>query len=225
MIMKRRDEAGFAILLAMMGALVMSAAGLALVLGTSIETMIARNFRDSTAALYAAESVAIRGLADLENEGDWSAVVDGSGRSSFFDGTGSGPRTLSGQSTIDLTSIVNAWNCGKTAACSDADMDRISEDRPWGKNNPRWRVYACGTVADLAGTPSPYYVVVLVADDPLETDDNPLADGGGTGNPGLGVLMLRGEAFGPGGTHSAVELTVSRDAGSSVRLRSWRLVR
>jgi hypothetical protein len=220
-----RNESGFAILLAMMSMLIMSTAGLALVLGTSIETMIARNFRDGTAAIYAAESVAIRILADLEHESDWTAIVSGSGRAGFFDGDGSGARTLGDGSTIDLTSIVNAWNCGKPSTCTDTDLDRVSAERPWGPNNPRWRVYACGALADLAGTPSAFYVVLLAADDPLETDGNPLADGIGADNPGRGVLILRGEAFGPGGTHRVVDLTVSRDAGSSVRVRSWRLVR
>jgi hypothetical protein len=204
-----------------MGVLIMSAAGLALVLGTTTEAMIARNFRDGTAARYAAEAVALKGLADLAAEPDWSHVVGGPARSSFFDGNGAGMRTLVDRSTIDLTAIVNAWNCGKPAGCSDADMDRATADRPWGDNNPRWRVFGCGMLADLAQSPSPYYVVLLAADDPLETDGDPLADGVG---PGGGVLLLRGEAFGPGGTHSLVELTVRRGEDASVRVVKWRPV-
>lgn len=225
MSLELHDETGFAILVAMMGLLIMSAAGMALVLGTSTETMIARNFRDGTAAMYAAEAVAVRGLADLAAEPDWSTIVGGPGRSGFFDGTGEETRTLSDGSTIDLTSIVNASKCGKASNCSDADMDRVTAERPWGHNNPRWRVYACGALADLAGAPSPYYVVLLAADDPLETDDNPMADGSGPNNPGRNALMLRGEAFGPGGSHSMVELFVSRGDGSSARVLTWRLGR
>lgn len=220
-----RGESGFAILVAIMGVLIMSAAGLALVLGTSTETMIARNFRDGTAVKYAAEAIAVKGLGDLAAETDWSRVVGGAARSSFFDGDGTGTRVLSDRSTIDLTSIVNARNCGKPAGCSDTDMDRVSAERPWGANNPRWRVYGCGALEDLAAAPSPYYVVLLVGDDPLETDGNPLTDGAGSGNPGRNVLVLLGEAFGPGGVHGVVELTVRRDTGSSVRVRSWRLLR
>lgn len=215
-------EPGFAVLVAVMGLLIMSAAGLALVLGTSTETMIARNFRDGTSAMYAAEAVAVRGLAELAAEPDWSRVLGGPSRSSFFDGSGTGPRTLVDQSTIDLTAIVNAWNCGRAAGCTDADMDRVTAERPWGNNNPRWRVFACGRLADLAHSPSPFYVVLLVADDPLETDGDPLADGFPSGHD---LLLLRGEAFGPGGTHSVVEFTVARDNGPSVRVVEWRLVR
>ena len=214
-----RDECGFALLVAVMGLLIMSAAGLALILATSTETMIARNFREGTAAMYAAEAVAVKGLADLELEADWTQVVSGARRSSFFDGNGTGTRTLADRSTIDLTAIVNAWNCGKPAACSDADLDRVSAERPWGDNNPRWRVYGCGALSDLAMSASPFYVVLLAADDPLETDGNPLADGAGSGHD---VLLLRGEAFGPGGTHSVVDLTVARGEDGSVRVLWWR---
>ena len=214
-----RNESGFAILVAVMGLLLMSAAGLALILATSTESMIARNFGDGTAAMYAAEAVAVRGLADLALVSDWTQVVDSQTRSSFFDGGGTGVRTLVDRSTIDLTALVNAWNCGKPAACGDADMDRVSAERPWGNNNPRWRVYACGALADLAMTASPFYVVLLAADDPLETDGNPLADGTAAGHD---VLLLRGEAFGPGGIHSVVELTVARAEDASVRVLEWR---
>lgn len=206
-------------LVAVMGLLIMSAAGLALILATSTETMIARNFSEGTAAMYAAEAVAVKGLADLALESNWTEVVGGSVRASFFDGSGAGMKTLSDRSTIDLTAIVNAWNCGKPTTCSDADMDRVSAERPWGDNNPRWRVYACGSLADLALSASPFYVVLLVADDALETDGNPLVDGAG---PGHDVLLLRGEAFGPGGTHSVVELTVARAEDASVRVVKWR---
>jgi len=101
-------------------------------------------------------------------------------------------------------------------------MDRVSAERPWGNNNPRWRVYACGALADLALAASPFYVVLLAADDPLETDGNPLADGTSAGHD---VLLLRGEAFGPGGIHSVVELTAARAEDGSIRVLGWRVVR
>jgi hypothetical protein len=222
MSIRLRDEAGFAMLVAVMGLLIMSAAGLALILATSTETMIARNFGDGTAAMYAAEAVAVKGLADLALESDWTQVVGGPARSSFFDGTGTGARTLPDRSTIDLTAIVNAWNCGKPDACSDADLDRVTAERPWGGNNPRWRVYACGMLARLGESPSPYYVLLLAADDPLETDGNPLVDGTGSGHD---VVLFRGEAFGSGGTHSMVEFMVTRAEDASVRVLSRRLLR
>jgi hypothetical protein len=69
-----------------------------------------------------------------------------------------------------------------------------------------------------------------VADDPAETDGDPLVDGS-SGNPGAGVLVLRAEAFGPGGSRAAVELTLARLDASELaadprllgtRVVSWR---
>jgi hypothetical protein len=57
---------------------------------------------------------------------------------------------------------------------------------------------------------SPFYVVVMVADDPSENDGNPLQDGVADTNPGRGVIGMRAEAFGPFGAHKAVELTIAR---------------
>ena len=103
--------------------------------------------------------------------------------------------------------------------------------RPWGLNNPRWQLYAWGRLADWlpeGAIDAGFYVVVLVADDPAETDGNPLADGPGSG---FGVVMLRAEAFGPGGTHAAVEQTLARVSADElsrrpdlhgVRVVSWR---
>ena len=53
-----RGEEGFAVIVAMMGLLLISALGSALVLATSVETLIARNFRDGAGALYAADAAA-----------------------------------------------------------------------------------------------------------------------------------------------------------------------
>jgi hypothetical protein len=53
----------------------------------------------------------------------------------------------------------------------------------------------------------------MVADDPLETDDDPTRDGLATGplsNPGAGVLSVRTEAFGRRGAHRVLEGTVVR---------------
>jgi hypothetical protein len=72
---------------------------------------------------------------------------------------------------------------------------------------------------------SPYYVTVMVGDDPSETDGNPLQDGIGTA--GAGVLALRAEALGPRGARRMVEMTVARSdvAQAGVRILSWREVR
>lgn len=222
----RRDQ-GFAVIVAMMGLLLMSALGAALVLATSVETLIARNFREGAGAMYAAEAAAVHAVGELSATADWTEILAGRTRSALFDGVGAGTRTLDDGSVIDLSAILNLANCGQIAACSDRAMATISTPRPWGLNNPRWRIFACGKLADLLGVPSRFYVVTLVADDPAETDNDPRADGSGPGNPGSGVLLLRAEAFAPGGVHGIVDLTLARRQPfelhrGAVRVVSWR---
>ena len=113
------------------------------------------------------------------------------------------------------------------AELADADMDAVTAQRPWGPNNPRWQLYAYGRLNDLLpneSIDSPYYVSVLVGDDPSETDAQPLEDGHAAG---AGILVLRAESFGPRGVHMSVEMTVARPAAGQPGLRvlSWREVR
>jgi len=226
-------EEGFAVVLAMMGLLIMSVLGAALVLSTSVENIIASNFRDGAAAVYAADVVAARGVHELSTIVDWTSVLTGEVRSSFGDGEPGGPRVLDDGSTINLTEIVNLSNCGTTAACGAAAMATIDAARPWGVNNPHWRLFAWGRLAHLLPPHVPdtgLYVVLLVADDAAEIDGDPLHDGSGQ-NPGAGVLRLRAEAFGADGIHGVTEQTVarvepaelSRNPGLlGVRVVSWR---
>ena len=213
----------------MMGVVLIGAVGTALVLTTSVETLITRNFRDGAGAFYAADAAATHGAVELSRAADWSAALGGWVRSDFFDGSAGGARTLQDGSTIDLTEIVNLANCGTPSGCSAADLNATALARPWGVNNPRWQIFASGRLADLLGAPSAFYIVVLVADDPSETDGDPLNDGSGVGNPGSGIVRLRAEAFGPGGAHASVETVVARVtwiengvSSAGVRVVSWR---
>ncbi len=211
-------EHGAALIVAMMATLLMTALGLALVLTTTSETMIARNFRAAGEGLYAADAGIERALADLAGASDWNALLAGGVRSTFVDGAPVGTRTLADGSVVDLQALTNLANCQRAGACSNADMDAVTADRPWGANNPRWRLYAYGWLDGVlpSGTiGSRYYVVVYVADDPSEDDGDPLVDGGGPDNPGAGVLLLRGEAFGPLGAHKVVDVTVARPAAGT----------
>jgi hypothetical protein len=209
-----------------------SSLALALVLMSALETRAAFNFRAASETLFAADAGIERALLDLTGAADWSAVLDGSVGSTFDDGPGV-VRTLTDGRTLNLLEIVNLTTCGHAAACSPAEMDAITLIRPWGPNNPRWRLYLHGTVASLAPgviSRSACYLVVLVADDPSENDNDPLRDGVPGANPGTGVLLVRAEAFGPTGAHKVIEATVVRTSGAggppgSVRLLAWREIR
>ena len=231
-----RDDRGVALPLVMAAILLLSTLGAALILTTSAESLVAGHFRSGIEALSAAGAIVERAAADLRAVPDWTLVLNGSIQSPFLDGMPGGVRTLPSGSTVNLTQIVNQANCGRDGLCAGPEMDAVSAERPWGRNNPRWRVFASGRLAELIGAPGSLYVVALVADDGMENDGNPEADGtsiGGIPNQGFGLLALRGEAFGAGGVRRTVQATVARGdtvglgPGSLPRLRilAWHEMR
>lgn len=215
---RARDERGSALVVALLSLLLLTALGLALVLTTTTETMISANQRLGQEAANAADAALERAMQDLLAIPDWNRALSGADQSTFTDGT-PGPRTMPDGWTIDLTEVANLASCGHIDPCSSGEIATNTSDRVWGANNPMWRVYASGPVSDLlpAGTvSSPIYVVVMVADDPSETDGDPTTDGNSSANPGSGVLSLRAEAFGPHGTHRVIEATVARTDSSQL---------
>lgn len=226
-----RGEEGIALMVAMMAMLLLSALGAALVLTTSSEMIIATNFRSSGEGRYAADAALERIVGDLLTIPDWDPLLSGAVQSAFIDGAPGGSRTLPDGSTLDLTRVLAMANCRKTTPCSDSEMDLVTDERPWGRNNPRWQLFGYGHLSDLipgASVRSPYYVVVMVGDDASELDSDATRDGitpcsgavpvrgpGGeppawSCNPGTGVLAVRAESFGPGGTHKVIEMTIAR---------------
>jgi len=217
---------GFALIVMLLTMVLLAAVGAALVLATTAETRIAANFRTAQQTLYATDAAVARATDELMSIPDWNALIAGAVVSSFADGPPSGVRRLVDGSTIDLMEVLNIATCQKPAACSDADMNAVTDDRPWGPNNPRWKLFAYGWLRDLVvaqGIDPPQYLVVMAGDDPGETDNDPARDAD-AGAPGAGTIGLRAEAFGPGGAHKVVELTLTR-GDSAIRVLSWREVR
>jgi hypothetical protein len=210
-------EEGAAVIIALMASALLLVMSAAVVLTTAVESGITAGFRSSSETFYAADAVLELAVGELRAIVDWNRVLDGSTRSAFVDGGPGGPRTLADGSSIDLGQIVSLGNCQKVAPCTENEMNAVTAERPWGVNNPRWQLYAYGRLSTLtdatqAALPATY-VVVLVADDPAENDGDPMRDGGsvaGQPNPGLGVLTLRSEAFGPRGAFNGFEMTISR---------------
>jgi hypothetical protein len=230
----RPREDGIALIVALLATLVLSALGLSLMVMASTETVIAGNYRDAVEAFHAADAGLERVIAELAMTPDWAAVLGAPGGvrsaapSSFSDGTSSA--VLADGRTLDLLKMTNLLNCPhvfppSATPCTATQMDHAAGERPWGSNNPRWRLYANGRLSvTAAGIDSPLYVTVWVADDPAETDGDPARDGTEASNPGAGVLQVRSEAFGSGGARRAVEATLGR-AGARLRIISWRLMR
>ena len=226
--MKVNSESGIALVITLMITLLMSAVAVALIMTTTVETRIASQFERAQAGLYAADAIVERSLDELLRVADWNQLLNGSTQSSFVDGPPGGTRTLADGSRIDLAAMLNVANCGKTAACAAAEMDAVSDDRPWGPNNPRWKLFAYGRLSDLlapGAVESPFYGVVMVGDDPAENDGDPTLDGT-RDNPGSGIVALRAEAFGPGGAHRVLQLTVTRAQPEiAIKVLSWREMR
>ncbi|MEP7305814.1 MAG: pilus assembly PilX N-terminal domain-containing protein [Acidobacteriota bacterium] len=220
--MRRAD--GVVLVAVLLITLLMSALGAALVLVSSSEAAIAVNFRNSQEARYAAAAAAERAVVDLTAAVDWNRLLEGTVRSPSVDGPPFGRRSLSDGSTIDLDAVVNLANCQKTTACSDAEMEAPTFDRPWGANNPRWRLFSYGWLRDVVTTgaiDSAYYTIVLVGDDPSESDADPSRDGVPP-SPGAGIVELRAQGFGPRGARRIVNVTVARTSAGDVRVISWR---
>jgi len=182
MMARARSQQGVALVLALMAMTVLMALGAALVLITSTETMTAGNFQNGRLAFYAAEAAAELALAELRSRADWTSFVEGTERSRFVDGVPGGIRSLPIDAPVDLTAIWNLANCGTQVSCAGP---------------PRWQLFAYGPLRDFlpGATDSPFYVVAQIA---LAEED-----------PSGRAVNVRGEAYGPRGAHSAIELTAT----------------
>lgn len=221
-----RAERGTALIVVLLCATLFLALGGALVVVASTEVITSAAFRDGTAALAAAEAAAIRTFADLATAPNLDAVLAGTVRSTFTDGPADGPRRLPDGTVLDLAAATQVERCG-APVCTDAQLDAVSAERPWGVNNPRWQLYGSGWLRDATVPPleAPHvFTVVWIGDDPLETDGNPLTDAVDVHAPGHEVVVLRAVAYAARGARRRVEIVAHRH-GRVVRPISWREVR
>ena len=226
-------DRGVALLAALIVMAVVAAMGMGLALTSSLEPTAAANFEASRAARLAAEAGVAIATHELAGLPDWNAVLSGLAVSAVLD---------HGPVEVDLPDgssagqdLLTAWaTCGQPGTCSEADRSAITAARPWGPNNPSWRVFGHGRLDRLVpggdGLP-PIVLVVWVGDDPAELDGDPFTDSGvgpgGERRPGGCVLAVRAEAFGPRFSHAAVLALVARRepgpaCGQGARLVSLR---
>lgn len=221
----RGDERGIALLLVVVVTGLFVSATFGVVLVTSIDTGVASAFRLGLEAEYMAEAGLQRALAVLRPMPDWTPVLNGSVVSGISDGPPSGVRFTPAGAIVDLERVQSLATCGRVP-CGEANRTAMTLDRPWGANNPAWRLFGYGpSAAWLAGASSaatPFYVVVLVADDPAETDGNVEVDASGT-MPGAGIIRLHAEAFGPRGVRKVADAVAARaPGGGRIRVLQWR---
>jgi hypothetical protein len=220
------SDRGIALIVAMLIMMLLSALGLSLTMVTMTETRVAHSYSSSSESFYAADAALELAINELAQQADWNRVLDGSVSSSFVDPAMASRPWPGGQgrTSAEATALVT---CARTS-CSTTDMDARTAGRPWGPNNPRWRLFAYGPLSAMSRSgaiDSREHVAVWVGDDPQENDDDPAVDGDVSRgpNPGRGVLMLLVHAYGIS-TVRGVEATVARP-GSGVRVISWREIR
>ncbi|MDP1568887.1 MAG: hypothetical protein Q8L86_02700 [Vicinamibacterales bacterium] len=209
-----------------------SALGLALVLNLTLERLLLANAREASSLLTAAESALEAGLHDLGAQPTWETALAGARVSAFSDGVAAGTRTMAAGETIDLGESTAQAMCGRSS-CGEPHIVAVTAARPWGAANPRWRLFAWGRASALAGAgwPADPYLLVWVADDPMDEDGDPARDAP-AGAAGHGVVLLRAEARGRRGARAVIEV-VARDRCATaapgpcvpgIRVQSWRVV-
>jgi hypothetical protein len=195
------------LVIALMSLVLLSSLATSLVVVTNTEQRAAANYAASREAMYAADGALQIAARELLAVSDWNVLLASGALSAFVDGATGGLRYLGDGATLDLTAATTLAN---------------AEPRPWGANNPVWRLFAFGWLGPRT------YVVAWTADDPAETDGDPTSDGG-EGNPGAGVVALRAEAFGIGGVYKVLEATVRRETDAEgmpvIRMASWHEIR
>lgn len=228
------SQRGIALIMVILLTAFLSALGLGLILAVFMDRLAAGNMTGSVAMLFAADGAIELAARDLAQESDWDAVLSGVRRSSFTDGAPSGVRGIPGGGAVDLTASTNLLNCGKATNCTAPQMNANSRERPWGANNPRWRLFAFGPMEQFTqfSRPVPCYLAVWIADDGREADDEPLIDAEDD-QPGHGIVRVHAEVFGRAGSKRAVEAELARACRGGgvgaclpgIRVQSWQELR
>jgi hypothetical protein len=223
---------GAALVAALAAMLLLSVLGMGLVLTSSLEPAIAESYEASWGARYAAEAGLAIAAHELGAQRDWSLALTGQARSALLEPAGTGVVDLPDGTRVDLQALTNVARCGHAGRCTDAELNAFTADRPWGPNNPRWQVFGVTSLGrHLPDAPAgrPFVVVVWVADDPADTDGDPLRDSpageDGGRRPGAGLIQLRAEAFGVRSAHRTITATLARPRGGSEanpRIVAWR---
>ncbi len=227
----RARDRGVALIMVVLVTAFLSALALGVTLAVFMDRLANGNVTGSVAMLYAADAGVELTAHDLAQMGDWNPALAGTAHGSFTDGAVGGVRALPGGGLIDLTAATNLLNCGKQTACTPAQMNANSKERPWGANNPRWKLFAYGSLSNIGSLnrPAPCYLAVWVGDDPREQDGNPLVDAAAD-DPGHGIVRVHAEAFGVAGGRRVIEAELERvcqgnPCTAGIRVQSWQELR
>src|SRR5262245_11317064 len=229
---RSKSHRGVALVLALVAVAFFLAIAGGLVLSSLVGRSVATNYEEATELANASDSALELAARELSAIADWSDVLTGVRTATLVDGV-PGLRRLPDGTVVDLPTLSNQRTCGRAALCTDVQLGTFTSDRPWGPNNPRWRLFIHAPYPAppaMPRGPGPAYLVVWIGDDARETDGDPNADGAGAGQEGRYVVRARVESFGPRGGHHAIEAELARvctlEAGVEVcspgtRVQSW----
>ena len=183
-----------ALLTALFATALLMGLGLSVLLLGSAETSLAARDRDSRALGYAARAAASVTAADLRTLPTWAALTAPGAApevsatpGQLVDSTLTPPVPWGGGGVLDLRALTARLQAESDAAASSGSA-------------PPWRLFAFGPLSRLlpeSAQPSPYYLVVWVADE------------GGT-------IVARSAAYGPGDGRSITEASLVRDPGTNL---------
>lgn len=227
-------QAGVALVVVLLAIGLLSATAMGLALSSTIVRLTGANHDEFVMLANASESALELAARELAMVVNWDNVLLGIQASTLIDGA-PGPRTVAPGVAIDLVTLTNQLTCGREMLCTDAQLRVATRERPWGDNNPRWRLFVHQPLPSrpMPSLMSPVYVVVWLGDDAAETDGDPLADGAEPEQPGRYTVRARAESFGPRGGRHAIEAEFARvcvdEAGGErcapgIRVQSWRTV-
>ena len=226
---------GIALVLALLAIAFFSAMAGGLILSTVLGRTVAENYEEAADLANVSDSALELTARELSAIAEWDDVLNGVRTATLVDGV-AGPRTMPDGVVIDLVTLTNERTCGRVTVCTTAQVSEYAPERPWGPNNPRWRLFIHAPFPALPVMPrngGPVYVVVWIGDDARETDGNPSLDGAGAEQEGRYVVRARVESFGARGGRHAVEAELARmcavEAEAAVcrpgtRLQSWHVV-
>jgi hypothetical protein len=228
------DHKGIAVLIVILLVAFLSARGMGVTLAFFMDRLAAGNMSSSMAMLYAADAGIELAARELAQVGEFDAALSGAAIGAFADGAPAGVRSIPGGGTIDLTAATNALNCGQINDCTDAQMNANSNQRPWGTNNPRWKLFVYGPMTNVAPLvrPAMCYLAVWIGDDGREQDGDPSVDSNENA-AGHGIVRVHAEAYGFGGLRRAVEAELVRVCPlgpdqpclPGIRVQSWQELR
>ena len=205
MIDDQRQETGAALFLALLVTLLLAALGGGLILVGDTEAALASHHRAAGEVRYAADAALERALTEIRVVAAWTSLLNGSVRSPVFS-----------SSALPLT----PWGASLDLAVLTAQVQAESAvTYGTGLNAPAWRVYASGSLDAAAGSPlpaAPAYLVVWIADDVGETDNDALSD---TNE----AVLIRALAVNAVEMRAVAQATVQR-VGGSLRVLAWRIV-